>query len=126
MHNYIVRCYTGLNVQATALFENDFANFNRYGLRRRWLYPELADFIDVRNHCQTIELNTNYNEFIYYYNNKTYMWLEAEDWFDAIIRFSLVTKDDRKYYSKVCPVRFKPYKLSNEIDIIRRYYSDDS
>lgn len=112
MFNYIVRSYGNRNIIATAIDEESMHEFSTTDNRYGWSLPDIRDYFEAVNRgCCDLSIQTG--KFIFYYNNQTWCWLQAENCYDAIIKFRRIISGKQENFKHVLgrrfgPVRFRP------------------
>lgn len=100
MFNYIVRSYGSRNIIATAIDEQSMHEFSTTDHRYGWSLPDIQDYFEAVNHgCCDLSIQTG--KFIFYYNNQTWCWLQAKNWYDAVEKFRTIAYGRREDFKHV-------------------------
>lgn len=105
MSNYIIRSYGSEGITATAIHEESMNEFSTTDHRYGWTLSDIQDYFEAVNHgCCDLSIQTG--KFIFYYNNQTWCWLQAENCYDAVTKFRKIVYGKRENFKRVWIHRF--------------------
>lgn len=106
MFNYIVRSYGSRNIIATAIDEESMYEFSTTDHRYGWSLPDIREYFEAVNHgCCDLSIQTG--KFIFYYNNQTWCWLQAENCYEAVTKFRKIVCGRREDFKHILARRFR-------------------
>ena len=105
MFNYIVRSYGNRDIFATAIDEKSMHEYSTTDHRYSWSLPDIQEYFEAVNHGYC-DLSVQTDKFIFYYNNQTWCWLQAENCYDAVVKFRKIIDGRRENFKHVLIPRF--------------------
>ena len=112
MFNYIVRSYGNRDIFATAIDEKSMHEYSTTDHRYGWSLPDIQEYFEAVNHGHC-DLSIQTGKFIFYYNNQTWCWLQAENCYDAVAKFRKIVCGRRENFKHVLIRRFGSVKILN-------------
>lgn len=105
MFNYIVRSYGNRGITATEIDEESMYKYSTTVHRFGWTLPDIQAYFEAVNRgC--CDLSTQTGKFIFYYNNQTWCWLQAENCYDAVAKHRKIISGKRENFKHVWIHRF--------------------
>ena len=99
LFNYIVRSHGNRDIIATEIDEQSMYEYSTTYHRYGWTLPDIEEYFQAVNHGNC-DLSVQTGKFIFYYNNQTWCWLQAENCYDAVEKFRKIVhgrREDFKY-----------------------------
>ena len=86
LFNYIVRAYGSRDIIATEIDELSMYEYSTTDHQYGWTLPDIEAYFQAVNNG-SCDLSVQTGKFIFYWNNKTWCWLQAENCYDAVEKF---------------------------------------